>query len=81
MFPGMFWVKYIFRVLHIGSLVTVCQAIINAKMTGQISKEHGVLYMVAGITVIISGSSTYMQDLSIFSSSMPKVWAKIENLG
>jgi hypothetical protein len=30
----MFWVKYLFRICHIGSLVVLCQAIINAKMTG-----------------------------------------------
>lgn len=60
MFPGMFWVKYLFRVLHIVSLVIVCQAIINAKMTGQISKEHGLIYMISGIIVIISGIGSYM---------------------
>jgi len=55
MFPGMFWVKYLFRVLHIGSLVILCQAIINAKMTGKYNMSYGVLYMLAGITVIVSG--------------------------
>jgi len=51
----MFWVKYLFRVLHIGSLVILCQAIINAKMTGKYNMSYGVLYMLAGITVIVSG--------------------------
>ena len=60
MFPGMFWVKYLFRVLHIGSLVVVCQAIINAKMSGKYNTTHGLLYMLAGITVIISGIQHFM---------------------
>ena len=60
MFTGVFWLKYLFRVLHIVSLVIVCQAIINAKMTGQISKEYGVIYMISGIIVIISGRLEYM---------------------
>lgn len=34
MFPSLFWVKYFFRVLHIGSLVTICNAVITSKITG-----------------------------------------------
>jgi hypothetical protein len=55
MFPGMFWVKYLFRICHIGSLVVLCQAIINAKMTGEVASTHKLLYATAGILVVISG--------------------------
>jgi len=55
MFPAIFWLKYAFRVMHIGSLVVICQAVIQAKLTGEIVKDHPILYMVSGIFVIISG--------------------------
>jgi hypothetical protein len=55
MFPGMFWVKYLFRICHIGSLVVLCQAIINAKMTGEEAVNYKFLYASAGILVVISG--------------------------
>lgn len=61
MFPLMFWVKYLFRFCHIGSLVIVCQAIINAKMTGEIVTNYKVLYAIAGVLVVISGN-----NISIF---------------
>ncbi len=55
MFPSMFWVKYLFRICHIGSLVVLCQAIINAKMTGEVVSDYKALYASAGILVVISG--------------------------
>lgn len=60
MFPIIFWVKYLFRICHIGSLVVLCQAIINAKMTGEIVSEHKFLYATAGILVVISGTTLIM---------------------
>lgn len=68
MFPGMFWVKYLFRICHIGSLVVLCQAIINAKMTGEPLAAPKWLYATAGILVVISGRSRDMQDWSIPTS-------------
>ncbi len=62
MFPFMFWVKYFFRVMHIGSLVTLCHAFISAKITGEIVKDHKTLYMLAGIFVIISGNYHLTKD-------------------
>lgn len=56
MISAAFLTKYIFRVLHIGSLITVCHAIISAKVTGELVKEHKTLYMIAGILVIVSGT-------------------------
>ena len=55
MFPLMFWVKYLFRVMHIGSLVVLCQGIISNKLNGAPSNAHGWLYMTSGILVIVSG--------------------------
>jgi len=34
MFNSTFWTKYVFRVFHVSSLIVLCQAIINSKMTG-----------------------------------------------
>ena len=51
----MFWVKYLFRVMHIGSLVTLCQAIISNKLAGQVVTNNPTLYMISGILVIVSG--------------------------
>lgn len=61
MFPGMFWVKYLFRICHIGSLVVLCQAIINAKMTGEVTRNYKMLYATAGILVVVSGTYGIMQ--------------------
>lgn len=61
MFPGMFWVKYLFRICHIGSLVVLCQAIINAKMTGEIVANYKWLYATAGILVVVSGTYAIIQ--------------------
>lgn len=55
MFNSTFWTKYFFRVCHVSSLVVICQAVINAKMTGELAKDHKVLYMIAGIVVVVSG--------------------------
>ena len=65
MFNSTFWTKYFFRVIHISSMVTICHAVINAKMTGELSKDYGPLYAVAGILVIISGSINPIQDILI----------------
>ena len=58
MFPGMFWLKYLFRVMHIGSLVVVCQSAITAKLKGEPTSGHSALYMLAGILVIVSGKAS-----------------------
>ena len=68
MFPGIFWVKYLFRVMHIGPLVLVCQSVITAKMTGQVPVDHKVLYMLAGIFIIVSGTHWVIKDWSIHTS-------------
>lgn len=65
MFPSMFWIKYFFRVLHIGSIIVVCNAIITSKITGEIVKDHKTLYMFAGIIAIVSGKYFAIQDSSI----------------
>ena len=62
MFSSSFWIKYFFRVCHISSLVILCQGIITAKLTGQIQTGHNILYMAAGITVIISGINYIIKD-------------------
>lgn len=67
MFPSIFWTKYIFRVLHIGSLITICQAIITAKITGEVVKDHKTLYMIAGIVAIVSGTTYMIKDSSILT--------------
>ena len=61
MFTTMFWVKYIFRVLHIGSIVTICQAVITAKLTGEIVQGHSTLYMLAGVLAIVSGNTFFIK--------------------
>lgn len=81
MFPSTFWVKYIFRVLHIGSLVTICHAIITAKITGNTVKEHKTLYMVAGILAMLSGTPNPTQASSTPTSSNPRTWGTNASLG
>lgn len=54
-FNSTFWTKYFFRVCHITSLVVICQAVINAKMSGALSQDYKTLYMIAGIIVVVSG--------------------------
>ena len=61
MFPAMFSVKYLFRICHIGSLVVLCQAIISAKITGEVVANHKWLYATAGILVVVSGKYASMQ--------------------
>jgi hypothetical protein len=56
MFSPTFWMKYLFRVMHIGALVVVCQSVITAKMQGQPPTGYSLLYMISGISVIISGT-------------------------
>ena len=56
MFGSAFWLKYLLRVVHVGSLITLCHAIISAKVTGELVKDHKTLYMLAGIAVILSGT-------------------------
>lgn len=68
MFPSTFWVKYIFRVLHVGSLITICHAIITAKVTGEVVKDNKTLYMIAGIVAIVSGKHQVMKVSSIPTS-------------
>lgn len=68
MFASTFWVKYIFRVLHVGSLITVCHAIITAKVTGEVVKDNKTLYMIAGIVAILSGKHQAMKVSSILTS-------------
>lgn len=81
MFPVMFWVKYLLRICHIGSLVVLCQEIINAKMTGEVATNHKWLYASAGILVMVSGKDTLMQAWSTPSSSNQRRWASEENYG
>lgn len=81
MFTTLFLVKYLFRVMHIGSLVLICHAVITAKMTGQIVKDHHALYMAAGILVIVSGTHCSTQAWSTPSSSSPRKWARRGNYG
>jgi hypothetical protein len=47
--------------MHIGSLVVICQAVIHAKLTGEIVKNHPLLYMLSGIFVIVSGTNRTTQ--------------------
>jgi len=63
MITGSFLTKYFFRVCHIASLVVLCQGIITAKLTGQLQTGHPLLYMISGITVIVSGKNYLIQDL------------------
>lgn len=81
MFPGMFWVKYLFRVMHIGSLVVVCQSVITAKMTGHTPTGHNLLYMLSGIFVIISGKTYVIKVWSISIFSAPRIWEIKESYG
>ena len=81
MFPAIFWVKYIFRVMHIGSLVVICQAVIQAKLNGDIVKTNPLLYMLSGIFVITSGTQPIIQVSSIPTCSVPKTWATRESCG
>lgn len=81
MFPSLFWIKYFFRVLHIGSIVTICNAIFTAKFTGELVKDHKTLYMAAGIVAIISGRSIAIQDLLTLFSWNQRIWVKIVSFG
>lgn len=81
MFTTLFLAKYLFRVMHIGSLVLICHAVITAKMTGQIVKDHHALYMSAGILVIVSGTHSSTQVSSTPSSSSPRKWERRGNCG
>lgn len=81
MFPGEFWLKYFFRVCHIGSLVVLCQAIISAKITGEIVSNHKAVYMIAGIVVVISGKKNAIKDSLTLSYSNPSKWERNVNCG
>jgi hypothetical protein len=81
MFPGEFWLKYFFRVCHIGSLVVLCQAIITSKITGEIVSNHKVVYMIAGIVVVISGKRYRIKVLLILSYLNLSKWGRKESYG
>lgn len=81
MFPGEFWLKYFFRVCHIGSLVVLCQAIISTKITGEIVSNHKAVYMIAGIVVVISGKKNAIKDSLTLSYSNPSKWERNVNYG
>lgn len=81
MFPAIFWLKYVFRVMHIGSLVVICQAVIQAKLSGEVVKDHPLLYMISGIFVIVSGKTAQTKVSSTPTCSVLKIWEITENYG
>lgn len=46
---------YVFRVLHIGSLIGLGYKIINDYLTGSISTQHSTLFAIVGVTAMVSG--------------------------
>ena len=56
MLPASVWMKYLWRVAHIGSLVILCQGIISNWFAGELTTAaYPMLYMMSGILVILSG--------------------------
>lgn len=56
-----FWIKYILRVAHIGSILGLCHKTFNDFMSGSISTDNSLFYTVLGIVAIVSGNfSNYL---------------------
>ena len=51
---------YVFRVLHIGSLIGLGYKIINDYLTGSISTQHSTLFAIVGVTAMVSGIKQLM---------------------
>lgn len=52
-----FWVKYLLRVAHIGSLIAICHKTISDYTAGSISPDNALFYSLLGVTAIVSGMS------------------------
>lgn len=54
---------YVFRVLHIGSMIGLGYKIINDYINGEISTQHSTLFALIGVTVMISGTFSIIKRL------------------
>lgn len=52
-----FWIKYIFRVAHIGSIIGICHKTFTDFAAGSIATDNALFYTVLGIVAIASGKS------------------------
>lgn len=56
MLPASLWAKYIWRVIHITSLVILCQGIISNWLAGHLTTtSHPTLYLISGVLALLSG--------------------------
>jgi hypothetical protein len=50
--------SYIFRVLHIGSMVGLSYKIIKDYLAGEITQEHATAFGVLGVTTMLAGNTS-----------------------
>lgn len=51
-----FWIKYILRVAHIGSIIGLCHKTLTDFNAQSISSNNAVLYSILGIIAALSGN-------------------------
>jgi hypothetical protein len=50
-----FWLKYLLRVSHIGSIILLSHKTIADFFTNSISSDHAIFYSLLGLVAILSG--------------------------